>query len=71
MSAPMPSHHYQCDYWYDQYPWECSCGLTGPRHPMMDRFPHDRPPTSDESAAAWRALGELDDAARAEKGSGA
>ncbi len=52
------THHYQCDFWHDQYPHECNCGLTGARLAMMDFFPHDRPATLEESKAAWRALDE-------------
>jgi hypothetical protein len=22
------AHHIDCEYWHDQYSWECSCGLT-------------------------------------------
>lgn len=23
-----PKHAGNCEYWYEQYPWECSCGAT-------------------------------------------
>lgn len=29
-------HHIDCDWHLDQYPWECTCGLTAPRAPWFD-----------------------------------
>jgi hypothetical protein len=23
-------HHKDCDFWCDQYPWECNCGIRAP-----------------------------------------
>jgi hypothetical protein len=27
----MWQHHPDCEYWFDQYPCDCCCGLTAPR----------------------------------------
>jgi hypothetical protein len=24
-----PPHHPLCEFWFEQYPWECTCGVTG------------------------------------------
>lgn len=29
-------HRIDCDYWTDQYTWECTCGATRPKHPLFD-----------------------------------
>lgn len=32
----LDKHDDDCDYWLDQYSWECTCGLTQPKHPQFD-----------------------------------
>lgn len=30
-------HHEICEWHLDQYPWECTCGLTAPKAPWFDK----------------------------------
>ena len=32
------SHHPVCDYWFEQYEFECTCGATRPKHPGFDDY---------------------------------
>jgi len=34
-------HHPDCGFWYDNYPWECECGLTSSilLHPRLQPWP--------------------------------
>lgn len=47
----MIPHHWQCAYHLDAYPFECCCGVTGPRHWICDLLPADRAPTLEEQQA--------------------
>jgi hypothetical protein len=35
MTEP-PKHHTICEWHLDQYPWECTCGLTAPKPEWFD-----------------------------------
>ena len=35
MSEP---HHRDCDYWFEQYPNECTCGATRPKAVWFDTY---------------------------------
>lgn len=34
-------HHICCEFWVDQYPWECTCGATAKRAPWFDQVEKD------------------------------
>jgi hypothetical protein len=33
----VPKHHAICEWHWDQYPWECTCGLTAAKAEWFDK----------------------------------
>lgn len=40
-APPDGVHHPICEWHLDQYPWECTCGLTAPKASWHDRMAAD------------------------------
>lgn len=34
-------HHRFCGWHLDQYSWECTCGVSQPKHPEFDQYVRD------------------------------